>query len=343
MDPNALAAWLGSHIPGFHGPVKLERLGGGQSNPTYKLLTSSLAYVLRLKPGRADQLLPSAHAIEREFRVMTALFGTAVPVPRCLALCEDESVIGRTFYVMECMDGRVMWDPAMAEQAQAARAQVYNELNRVMAALHMVRPDDVGLGDFGRSGNYLERQISRWSKQYLGSATRHIPEMESLIGWLPHHIPQRAKASSMVSVVHGDYRLDNVMFHPTRNEVVAVLDWELSTLGDPLADFANLCIAWHLEPRFKGFREAGGIPAGLPTEEEFITAYCDRTEFISVDELKADWPVYLAYNLFRLAAITQGVAKRAKEGMASSPQLQDAEENALLLAKLAWRIAREGT
>ena len=215
VDALALQAWLERHVEGFHGPLSIEMFKGGQSNPTYKLITPQRAYVMRAKPGPVAKLLPSAHAIEREYRMMGALHGTGVPVARMYALCEDESVIGRAFYVMECVDGRVMWDQALPDLSNAERGAIYDEMNRVMAALHSVRPNDIGLADFGKPGNYFERQIGRWSKQYLASITQPIPEMDKLMEWLPQNIPAMARDASLVSIVHGDYRLDNLMFHPS--------------------------------------------------------------------------------------------------------------------------------
>ena len=260
VDALALQAWLERHVEGFHGPLSIEMFKGGQSNPTYKLITPQRAYVMRAKPGPVAKLLPSAHAIEREYRMMGALHGTGVPVARMYALCEDESVIGRAFYVMECVDGRVMWDQALPDLSNAERGAIYDEMNRVMAALHSVRPNDIGLADFGKPGNYFERQIGRWSKQYLASITQPIPEMDKLMEWLPQNIPAMARDASLVSIVHGDYRLDNLMFHPSEPRVLAILDWELSTLGHPLADFSYHCMAWHI-PRH---RWAGRASPGHP-------------------------------------------------------------------------------
>ncbi|MFT4269065.1 MAG: phosphotransferase family protein, partial [Xenophilus sp.] len=254
FDTEALSAWLTQHLEGFRGPLSVEMFKGGQSNPTYKLITPGRQYVMRAKPGPVAKLLPSAHAIEREYKVMSGLAGTDVPVPRMLALCEDESVIGRAFYVMQCMDGRVLWNQSLPGMGNAERAAIYDEMNRVIAALHTVDYKAQGLADYGRPGNYFERQIGRWSKQYKASAdgagemSQPIDAMERLIDWLPAHMPDSARDESKVSVVHGDYRLDNVMFHPTEPRIIAVLDWELSTLGHPLADFSYHCMSWHMPP-----------------------------------------------------------------------------------------------
>jgi aminoglycoside phosphotransferase (APT) family kinase protein len=337
----ALRAWLESHIDGFMGPLSIEMFKGGQSNPTYKLITPSRAYVMRAKPGPVAKLLPSAHAIEREYRVMGALQGTAVPVARMHSLCEDESVIGRAFYVMECVEGRVMWDQALPGRSNAERGAIYNEMNRVMAALHTVRPEAIGLSDYGKPGNYFERQIGRWSKQYIASITQPIPEMDLLMAWLPQNIPAMARDESLVSIVHGDYRLDNLMFHPTEPRVLAILDWELSTLGHPLADFSYHCMAWHIPPG--AFRGIGGLDVqalGIPSEASYIARYCERTGFATPEQLEADWNFYLAYNLFRLAAILQGIAKRVETGTASSAQAVSSAAGARPLAEMAWRFAQ---
>lgn len=342
VDVAALQAWLEHHVDGFAGPLRIEMFKGGQSNPTYKLITPTRAYVMRAKPGPVAKLLPSAHAIEREYRVMGALHGTGVPVARMFALCEDESVIGRAFYVMECVDGRVMWDQSLPELSKDQRGAVYDEMNRVMAALHTVRPDAIGLSDYGKPGNYFERQIGRWSKQYVASITQPIPEMDRLMDWLPQHIPTMAKDGALVSIVHGDYRLDNLMFHPTEPRVLAILDWELSTLGHPLADFSYHCMAWHIPPG--AFRGIGGLDVqalGIPTEAEYIRSYCERTGFVTPEQLKADWNFYLAYNLFRLAAILQGIAKRVEMGTASSAQAVSSAAGARPLAEMAWRFAQQ--
>ena len=342
IDTAALQDWLTRHLPGFAGPLSIQMFKGGQSNPTYRLDTPARSYVMRAKPGPVAKLLPSAHAIEREYRVMGALQGTGVPVAQMHALCEDESVIGRAFYVMECVNGRVMWDQSLPDLTNAQRADIYDEMNRVMAALHSVRPDTIGLADYGKPGNYFERQIGRWSKQYVASITQPIPEMDRLMEWLPQNIPAMARDESLVSIVHGDYRLDNLMFHPTEPRVLAILDWELSTLGHPLADFSYHCMAWHIPPG--AFRGIGGLDVqalGIPTEAEYIRRYCERTGFATPEQLQADWNFYLAYNLFRLSAILQGIAKRVEMGTASSAQAVSSAAGARPLAEMAWRFAQQ--
>ena len=342
FDTGALNAYLEQHLDGFAGPLTVEIFKGGQSNPTYKLLTPGASYVMRAKPGPVAKLLPSAHAVEREFKVMSGLQGTDVPVPKMYCLCEDESVIGRAFYVMEFVEGRVLWDQSLPGMSNSQRGEIYDEMNRVIAALHKVKFAERGLADYGKPGNYFERQIGRWSKQYTASITRPIAEMDSLMQWLPAHIPASARDESMVSIVHGDFRLDNLLFHPTEPRVLAVLDWELSTLGHPLADFSYHCMGWHIPPG--AFRGIGGLDVaslGIPTEAEYIRRYCERTGLTTPAALKADWNFYLAYNLFRLAAILQGIAKRVEAGTASSAQAVSSAAGAPVLAKMAWDFAQK--
>jgi aminoglycoside phosphotransferase (APT) family kinase protein len=342
IDTVALAAWLSAHLPDFDGPLSLEKFKGGQSNPTYQLITPKRSYVLRTKPGPVAKLLPSAHAIEREFKVMHGLYGTEVPVPQMHVLCEDESIIGRAFYVMEFVQGRVLWDQTLPSMSNAERGAIYDEMNRVITALHTVKFAERGLESYGRPGNYFERQIGRWSKQYVASVTQPIDEMDKLMAWLPANMPASAKDESKVSIVHGDYRLDNLMFHPTEPRVLAVLDWELSTLGHPLADFSYQCMGWHIPPGT--FRGIGGVDIaslGIPSESEYIHRYCDRTGLSTPADLKADWNFYLAYNMFRMAAILQGIAKRVEAGTASSEQAKVNGAGARPMAELAWKFAQQ--
>jgi aminoglycoside phosphotransferase (APT) family kinase protein len=342
IDTETLAAWLSAHLPGFEGPLSLEKFKGGQSNPTYQLITPKRNYVLRTKPGPVAKLLPSAHAIEREFKVMHGLYGTEVPVPQMHVLCEDESIIGCAFYVMEFVQGRVLWDQTLPDMSNAERGAIYDEMNRVIAALHTVKFAERGLESYGRPGNYFERQIGRWSKQYIASVTQPIDEMDKLMAWLPANMPASAKDESKVSIVHGDYRLDNLMFHPTEPRVLAVLDWELSTLGHPLADFSYQCMGWHIPPGT--FRGIGGVDIaalGIPSESEYIHRYCDRTGLSTPADLRADWNFYLAYNMFRMAAILQGIAKRVEAGTASSEQAKVNGAGARPMAELAWKFAQQ--
>jgi aminoglycoside phosphotransferase (APT) family kinase protein len=340
IDLQALSAYLSEHLDGFQGPLTAEIFKGGQSNPTYKLVTPGASYVMRAKPGPVAKLLPSAHAVEREFKVMRGLQGTDVPVPKMHCLCEDEAVIGRAFYVMEFVEGRVLWDQSLPGMTNAQRSDVYDEMNRVIAALHKVKFAERGLADYGKPGNYFERQIGRWSKQYNASITTPIPEMDSLMQWLPANIPASARDASQVSIVHGDFRLDNLLFHPTEPRVLAVLDWELSTLGHPLADFSYHCMAWHISPgAFRGIGGLDVVSLGIPSEADYIARYCQRTGLTTPEALRADWNFYLAYNLFRLAAILQGIAKRVEAGTASSAQAVSSVAGAPLLAKMAWDFA----
>ena len=342
FDVGTLQTWLSQHLQGFAGPLSVEMFKGGQSNPTYKLITPRKSYVMRAKPGPVAKLLPSAHAVEREFKVMGGLYGTDVPVAQMHVLCEDESIIGRAFYVMEFVQGRVLWDQTIPTMNRQERGAIYDEMNRVIAALHTVPFAERGLSNYGKPGNYFERQIGRWSKQYVASVTQPIAEMDQLMAWLPAHMPASALDASKVSIVHGDYRLDNLMFHPTEPKVLAVLDWELSTIGHPLADFSYHCMAWHIPPGT--FRGIGGVDVaalGIPTESEYIHRYCDRTGLAKPQDLKTDWNFYLAYNMFRIAAILQGIAKRVEAGTASSTQAKASGAGARPMAELAWKFAQQ--
>ncbi len=336
FDTDTLAKWLSEHVTDFAGPLSIEQFAGGQSNPTFKLVTPSRNYVMRAKPAPVAKLLPSAHAIEREYRVMDALSRTGVPVAKMLALCEDEAVIGRAFYVMEHVEGRVLWDPSLPGMSGAERAAIYDEMNRVIAALHSVDPAAAGLADYGKAGHYLERQIARWSKQYEASETEAIEAMHRLIEWLPAHVP--FDTGERVAVVHGDYRLDNLIFHPCEPRILAVLDWELSTLGDPIVDFAYHCMAWHVDPvQFRGIAGLNWDTLGIPDEQRYVERYRERTGFT----IAGDWNFYLAFNMFRIAAILQGIMKRVTVGTASSAQAIDAGRRARPMAELAWSYAEK--
>jgi aminoglycoside phosphotransferase (APT) family kinase protein len=343
FDHAALTSYLAARLDGFAGPLAVEQFKGGQSNPTFRIDTPSRSYVMRTKPGPAQKLLASAHAIEREFRVMKALHGSKVPVPAMHLLCEDESVIGRAFYVMEFMQGRVLWNQSLPDFSNAGRAAIYDEMNRVIAELHQVDVAAVGLDTFGKPGNYFERQIGRWSKQYLASITEPIDAMAQLMAWLPANIPVSARDDTQATVVHGDFRLDNLMFHPTEPRVIAVLDWELSTVGHPLADFSYHCMSWHIPPG--AFRGIGGLDLaslGIPDEQSYVRRYCERTGRGDPQAVMADWNFYMAYNLFRIAGILQGIAKRVVDGTASSEQARQAGAGARPLAEMGWRIAQQG-
>ena len=306
-----LGRYLEASISGFRGLHAIDKFPGGQSNPTYHLKAASGEYVLRRKPF--GELLKSAHAVDREFRVMQALARTDVPVPRMLHLCEDDDVIGAMFFVMDFVPARHFWDPALPELDNAGRAAIFDEMNRVLAALHLVDIDAVGLADFGSPGNYFERQVGRWTKQYRASETGTIEAMDTLIDWLPANMPPD---DGRVSLIHGDYRLDNILFATDSDRALAVLDWELSTLGHPLADLAYQCMQLRM-PEDAVVRGLGGIDRrslGIPSEEEYVARYCDRTGLGEI----SNWSFYLAFSFFRLAAILQGVKKRALDGNASS-------------------------
>lgn len=332
FDADALERYLRDRVEGLRGPLTVEQFRGGQSNPTFLLGAGDRRYVLRAKPGPAAKLLPSAHAVEREFRVISALAGAGVPVPRTYCLCEDESVIGRAFYVMEFVAGRVLWEQSLPGMTSGERTAVYAEMNRVISALHSVDYAAAGLADYGKPGNYLARQIGRWSKQYRASETEPIEAMHRLIAWLPENIPP----GDETAIVHGDYRLDNLIFHPSEPRILAVLDWELSTLGHPLADFSYHCLGWHIPPgKFRGIAGLDLEALGIPGEDAYIAAYCASTGRPGISH----WNFYLAYNLFRIAAILQGVMKRAIEGIAASDQALDAGSRARPLAELGWEYA----
>lgn len=321
-----LARWMEAHVPEFCGPVTATPLAGGQSNPTFRLGAPSGEYVLRRKP--LGTLLQSAHMVEREYRVIAALAGTGVPIPRVHALCEDQAVIGSTFYIMEFVPGRVFIDPRLPGLSAIDRAGIFDSMNDTIARLHQVDPFAVGLEGYGRPDNYLQRQFARWSKQYRLSETVAIPAMDRLIDWLPSRLPEGSEAR----VVHGDLRLDNMLIHPTEPRVVAVLDWELSTLGDPLADFANNTLAWWLEPDvFRGLLGVDLPGLGIPSAAEYVAAYNKRTG----RQPGPGWDVYVVFNLFRLAAIVQGIAKRSEDGTASDP-------SAAALGRMATPIADAG-
>ena len=330
FDVAAVERYLREHVDGFEGPLSVVQFEGGQSNPTFRLDTPGASYVLRRKPP--GKLLPSAHAVDREFRVMRALAATDVPVPRCLCLCTDESVIGSMFYVMAHVDGRVLWDPLLPGMAPRERAAIFDETNRVIAALHSLDPASVGLADYGKPGNYFARQIDRWSRQYKASEIETIPAMDRLIEWLPHNIPP----GDETSIVHGDFRLDNMIFHPTEPRALAVLDWELSTLGHPMADFSYHMMAWRLSSdEFRGLRDADFAALGIPTESEYLSRYLARRGVATRPDARA-WSFYMAYNMFRLAAILQGVMARAVAGNASSAKAVEAGRRARPLAERGW-------
>ncbi|MAM83749.1 MAG: phosphotransferase family protein [Acidobacteria bacterium] len=332
FDEAALAAWMQAHVPDFSGPLRVEQFKGGQSNPTYKLITPARSYVLRRKPP--GQLLKGAHAVEREARVLDGLERAGFPVAHVYGLCTDDAVIGTWFYVMEMVEGRIFWDAALPDVARDERAAYYDAMNAVIAQLHSVDYAAVGLGDYGRPGNYFERQIARWSKQYLeDQEAGRDPDMDRLIDWLPANIP----AGDETTIVHGDCRIDNMIFHPTEPRVLAVLDWELSTLGHPLADFAYNAMAYHMPPHIvAGLAGADLAALNIPTEVEYVAAYCARTGRSGV----ANYGFYTAFNFFRLAAIFHGIKGRVLRGTAASSQAHERAKAFPELARIAWSLAQ---
>ncbi|MDB5770227.1 MAG: aminoglycoside phosphotransferase [Burkholderia sp.] len=332
FDVGRLSAFMRQHVDGFRGDLQVEQFKGGQSNPTFMLTAGGKQYVMRRKPPGV--LLPSAHAVDREYKVISALAATDVPVAKTYALCEDESVIGSMFYIMDYVQGRILWNSALPGFEPRERAALFDEMNRVIAALHQVDYEAVGLGGYGKPGNYLQRQVTRWTGQYRASETERIEAVENLIAWLPQHIP----ASDETRIVHGDFRIDNVIFHPTEPRILAVLDWELSTLGHPLADFAYHCMTWRMQPG--PARGMAGLPLqelGIPTEEEYLEAYLRRTGRSDVS--KSDWEYYMVFNMFRLVGILQGIAKRALQGNAASTHAVETGKRTRPLAELAWQLA----
>jgi aminoglycoside phosphotransferase (APT) family kinase protein len=313
IDTLALAQYLEAELPGFKGPVAAEKTPTGQSNPTFILSSPSGRYVLRKKPP--GQLLKSAHQVDREYRVMKGLGQTDVPVPRMLILCRDDGVIGTEFFVMEFVDGSVFWDPALPELSNAQRSRLYDEQNRALAALHLADPAAIGLADFGRPGSYFARQRDRWTKQYRASETERIEDMEILIKWLKENEPPDDGRSSLV---HGDYRIDNMIFKPDGSRLLAVIDWELSTIGHPFSDLAYQCMQWRFpnDEAIRGLASVDRKALGIPTEEEYVAKYCERVGIPGI----ASWRYCLAFSFFRFAAIVQGVKKRGLDGTASNPE-----------------------
>ncbi|MGE0752934.1 MAG: phosphotransferase family protein [Variibacter sp.] len=336
FDVAALEAYLAVHVRGFAGPLAVRQFRGGQSNPTYVLDTPARRYVLRRKPP--GKLLPSAHAVDREFRVISALHAAGFPVAEPFAYCADESVVGTPFYVMGFVEGRVIWEPGMPGATPDDRRAVFDVMNATLARLHNFDPAAIGLGDFGRGENYIRRQVDRWSKQYRASETEKIEEMEQLIAWLPAHLPP----ASPVRLVHGDYRLDNIILAPDAPQVLAVLDWELSTLGDPLADFTYHLMQWFMPQSESGAGTATLVGLdldvlGIPSLSAYVDAYVARTGL----DPRAHLPVYLAYNFFRLAAILQGIVGRVRDGTATSDNAPGRAALVQPLAEVGWRFARE--
>lgn len=334
FDAARLEDYLRAHVSGFSGPLTVSQFKGGQSNPTYLLETPSRRYVLRRKPP--GKLLPSAHAVDREHRIISALYAQNFPVAEPVLYCADESVVGTAFFVMACVDGRVFWEPQMPASNPAERRQVYDAMNATIARLHAFEPAAIGLGDYGRGENYVARQVERWSKQYRASETTKIDDMERLIAWLPAHLPP----AQPPRIVHGDYRLDNIILAPDQPKIAAVLDWELSTLGDPLADFTYHLMQWHMPPHDAGTGSLLGLDLaalGIPSLEAYVDAYVTRTGL----DPRLHLPVYFAYNFFRLAAILQGIVGRVRDGTATSAYAAAKAEMVGPLAAKAWGFARQ--
>lgn len=332
FDTKALEAYMQQHVAGFRGPLEVRQFKGGQSNPTFLLIGASGRYVMRKKPP--GKLLASAHQVDREYRVIKALAETDVPVAQVHALCTDDAVIGAAFYVMDAVEGRIFRDPQLPGLSREERVAVYDEMNDVMARLHRVDFETVGLADYGKPGNYFERQLGRWTKQYEAAQTDDVEAMRNLIAWLPAHIPP----GDETCIVHGDFRLENSIYHPTEPRMLAMLDWELSTLGHPLADLAYNCLLYHMNSPTQGSLVGIDLTQmGIPTEQEYVADYCRRTGRPDVEH----WDFYLAFSLFRLASIAQGVYKRGLDGNASSEQAMTYGTICQLLAYLAWSIVEK--
>jgi aminoglycoside phosphotransferase (APT) family kinase protein len=328
FDEAALHAWMTANVEGYAGPLEVRQFKGGQSNPTYQLITPAKKYVLRRKPP--GKLLPSAHAVDREYKVITALGTTGFPVARTYGLCTDDAVIGTWFYIMDMVEGRILWDQTLPQYEPAERHAIFMDKIKTLADLHNTDYAKIGLEDYGRPGNYMGRQVERWTKQYKASETQSIPEIERLIDWLPKTLPPQERTA----IVHGDYRLDNMIFHPTEPRVIAVLDWELSTLGEPLADFTYLLMNWvngtiSTLPDLKAH--------GLPTIDETVDYYCSLTGRSGLHDL--NW--FFSYNAFRLAGILQGIVGRVRDGTANSPHAAQQADRVVSLAQASWKFAEK--
>lgn len=330
LDADALTAYMEKNVQGFKGPIEIRQFKGGQSNPTYQIITPGKKYVLRRKPS--GKLLKSAHAVDREYRVITALSKTNVPVAKTYALCTDDSMIGSWFYIMDCVDGRIFWtheDTPIKE-----RPALFDAMNEAIARLHMVDYKAIGLEDYGKKGSYFARQLSRWTKQYQASVDQGYPPMDELIEWLNKNIP----VDDNTAIVHGDYRIDNIIYHPDKPEILAILDWEISTLGHPISDFCYHCMSWRM-PAGEGRGLAGlDLKAlNIPTEEDYVAAYCKRTGVTSIE----NWNYYMAFNLFRVSAIVFGILGRVKDGTAASKQAKETSALAQPLADLGLEQAKK--
>ena len=331
LSEKKLRVWAKDHLAAIepNQDIQIKRIEGGQSNPTFLITQDVFQCILRRKP--IGDLLPSAHAIDREYRVIEALSQADFPVPQVYAYCQDPSIIGSEFYVMEFVDGRIFWDPRLPDLDPSERFDIFDQMNLTISKLHQIPPDSIGLGDYGRTGGYVQRQLERWSKQYMASQTEPIDAMHHLIEWLPKHIP----INDPTSIVHGDFRIDNMIFHPKQSQVLAVLDWELSTLGNPISDFAYHMMAWRFPPElFRGLHGINFEEQQIPDEQSYLDSYLKRTGFkLNSDQ---EWEFYIVFNMFRMAAILQGVAHRAIQGNAASQQAIEMGKKARPIAELAW-------
>lgn len=330
FDEGALATYLRNHADGFEGDVRVGQFAGGQSNPTFLIESGGKRYVMRKKPP--GKLLPSAHAVDREYRVMKALADTDVPVPRMVVLCEDDAVIGQMFYVMECVEGRIFRDATLPGMEPSERAAIYDSMNDTMAKLHRVDHEAVGLADYGRPGNYIQRQTARWIKQYEASKTEEIPSFDALVDWLPKNVPD----GDEVSIAHGDFRLENMIYHPTEPRPVAVLDWELSTIGHPLADLGYNVQGFYMPTSAGAVGGLASMPEGIPSVASYVQTYAERTGRDRIENLE----FFIVFSMFRMAAIVQGIVMRAKQGNASSDNAADVGRMARGIADAAWRLAQ---
>ena len=337
FDEEGLAQYLRQHLSDFEGPISVSQFEGGQSNPTFIIDSKNKRYVLRKKPP--GQLLPSAHQVEREYRILKALKGTDVAVPAVYLLCEDAAVIGTNFYLMEYLPGRIFRDPRLPALSPAERRAIYRAMNEMLARLHKVDWQSLGLSDFGKKESYIQRQVARWSKQYEAAKTDEFESMDRLISWLPEHIPAGDESGEDTTIVHGDFRLENIVFHSENPEVIGLLDWELATLGNPLADLGYSCVLYHLPATIAGLPGLRGLDLperGLPSEAAFVEAYCRNTNRGTVPDVK----FFVIFSLFRLASIAQGVMSRARQGIASSARAEEVGRMAKLLADTAWDLAK---
>ncbi len=348
IDEKRLLDYLRPRMEGVGPSLSIEQFKGGQSNPTFRLATGGQHFVLRRKP--LGVLLPSAHAVDREFRVISALADTEVPVARAHLLCEDPEVIGSAFYVMQCVQGRILWDPTLPGMTAAQRTAIFDEMNRVIAALHRVDPQQVGLADYGKPANYVARQVARWTRQYRAAETEPIDAADRLIEWLPQHLPADDGDASKARIVHGDFRLDNVVFHPTEPRILAILDWELSTLGDPLVDFAYHCMSWRMPTgASRGLAGVDLQALGIPSEAEHLQRYLERVRVagnsgsgrLGDSVSHASWAYYMVFNMFRLVGILQGITARAQQGNASNSRAAEAGKRTRPLAEQAWALAQQ--